>query len=106
MPATPAPRPLRPRRSRSTTALDARSQRIVQFRGCHSTVGGPLMWRIPFLLLLGSTPAFAQSARICLLVDETHDEKKSPAGAGEARLAEGLLAAGYALVERYDADQA
>ncbi len=67
------------------------------------------MFRIPVVLLsllLGVSPALAQSARICLLVDETHDDKKSPAGAGEARLAEGLLAAGYALVERYDAEQA
>jgi hypothetical protein len=62
--------------------------------------------RILPLLVILSSPAFAQSARVCLLVEETHDDKKAPAGGAEAKLAEGLLSAQYALVERYDAEQA
>jgi TolB-like protein len=50
--------------------------------------------------------AEAQAARVMVLVDEQHNGARAGAGAAEARLSEALLKAGFALVERFEAEQA
>jgi TolB-like protein len=50
--------------------------------------------------------AEAQAARVMVLVDEQHGDKRAGAGAAEARLSDALLKAGFALVERFEAEQA
>jgi len=58
------------------------------------------------IAMAASSVASAQQARVLVLVEETHDGNRANAGGGENKLSHALLDAGYALVERYDAEQA